>query len=178
MNKDEISTSLKAARFIFITLISIGLFTNILNIIVYTRNPKRMLKQAPTFPRIRLYLSIVDLAILTVTGGETLIEYAFDIDIRVYASLFCKFDTFLTYFLTQSRNVLTMGMTVHSAIVVCNLLNEYKNSHASKRKHSSLVEIMRRSTNILTTSLTHSNRLRITRENQIQIKRLEKIGKT
>ena len=71
-------------------------------------------------------LSTVDLTILSIISAETLIDNMFLVDIRTSSRFFCKIDTFLVYFLTQTRNVISMGITIERAQIVSHLIDKNK----------------------------------------------------
>jgi len=99
-------------RFVFASIIIIGLTGNLLNILVYS---KANVRKSLTF-QLLLSLSITDFIILFLCGFETSIEYQFEIDLRAYSLIACKLDTFLAYFITQTRNFLSMAITIESKI--------------------------------------------------------------
>ena len=97
-------------QLIFASIILFGLIGNLLNILVYS---KANVRKSLTF-QLLLSLSITDFIILLLCGVESSIEYQFEIDLRAYSLIACKLDTFLAYFLTQTRNFLSMAITVES----------------------------------------------------------------
>ena len=87
-----------------------GLIGNFLNVLIYSK--KKMHKSL--IYQLLLSLSITDFIILLLCGIETSIENQFEIDLRAYSLIACKLDTFLAYFLTQTRNFLSMAITIES----------------------------------------------------------------
>ena len=101
-------------RILFILIIITGIIGNVINIMVFS---KKKMRKLATF-RFLLYLSIIDLIILVMCGVETFFSVAFNIDLRVFHMLFCRCNTFLAYFLLQTRNVLSMAITILSIYVI------------------------------------------------------------
>ena len=97
-------------RYLFLSIVVVGIFGNLINIAIYSTNK---LRRALIF-NFLLCLSITDLVILLLCGIETGIEYKFDINLRNSSTVACKFGSFLVYFLTQSRNFLSMAITLES----------------------------------------------------------------
>jgi hypothetical protein len=89
-------------------IIVIGILGNATNILVLSR---KTMRKSLTF-QLYLYLSIIDLAFLTQTGTELFLKYLFQIEMREISVVFCKLNTFLSYFLMQTRNVFTMSITL------------------------------------------------------------------
>ena len=96
-------------QFVFEPVQIIGLKGNVLNILIYSKVNIRK----STF-QLLLSLSITDFIILLLCGIESSIEYQFEIDLRAYSLIACKLDTFLAYFLTQTRIFLSMAITIES----------------------------------------------------------------
>ena len=99
---------------LFFAVILVGIVGNMLNILVFSR---RSMRKSLSF-RILLYLSVIDLTILSLCAVETFSNIAFNFDMRVFSVFFCKFDTFLAYFLTQARNIVSMGITIERTKIV------------------------------------------------------------
>ena len=95
---------------LFAILIVIGLIGNFVNVLIYS---KANIRKSLTF-QLLLGLSITDFIILLLCGVESGIENKFDVDLRTYSIVACKLDTFLAYFLTQTRNFLSMAITIES----------------------------------------------------------------
>ena len=93
---------------LFASILVIGVVGNALNILIYS---KTKLRKSLTF-RFFLCLSITDFVILLLCAIETSIEYKFGFDLRSSFLISCKFGTFLAYALTQTRNLLSMGITI------------------------------------------------------------------
>ena len=109
-------------KYLFLSIVAIGIIGNSINIVIYSRNK---IRKVLTF-RFLLCLSITDLVILLFCGIETGIEYKFDINLRNISSVACKFGSFLVYFLTQSRNFLSMAITLESKNYFLKILNSIK----------------------------------------------------
>ena len=101
--------------------IFVGIIGNTVNIIVFSR---RSMQKTLSF-RLLLYLSIIDLIIMMLNGIETFVEFSLNFEMRTFSNFFCKFDTFLVYFLSQARNVFCMGITLDRAIKIRNLRSLY-----------------------------------------------------
>jgi len=95
---------------LFAFILAIGIVGNTLNIIIYS---KSKLRKSLTF-RFFLCLSITDFVILLLCAIETSIEYNFNFDLRSSFLISCKFGTFFAYALTQTRNLLSMAITIQS----------------------------------------------------------------
>ena len=103
-------------QYLFASLIVLGLIGNLVNVFIY--NSLRLsIRRSLTF-KLLLGLSITDFVILLLSGLESGIENGFDIDLRTYSIVACKFDTFLAYFLTQTRNLLSMAITIESKRII------------------------------------------------------------
>jgi hypothetical protein len=99
---------------LFASVIVIGLIGNLVNVLIYSRTN---IRKSLTF-QLLLGLSITDFIILLLCGVESGIENKFDVDLRTYSIIACKLDTFLAYFLTQTRNFLSMAITIESKSVL------------------------------------------------------------
>ena len=125
---------------LLLAVIIIGIFGNLLNIIVFSH--KSMRKNA-TFKYL-LYLSIIDLLVLLVCATDAcLIQGAFII-IRSYSNLTCKLHTFLTYFLTHLSSIVLMEVNLERALNICHdsiaKINSFKNIAAIIKSIASLLE--------------------------------------
>ena len=107
----------KVLKFLFASIIFVGILGNMLNIYVYS---KQSMRKTLTF-RFLLGLSLTDFIILLLCGLESFIEYKYNFDIRAFSVVACKLDTFLAYFLTQTRNFLSMGITMERAKILSSL---------------------------------------------------------
>ena len=116
-------------KLLFTFIIIIGIVGNMICIIIYG---KKKIKKSLTI-RFLLYLSITDLVILVLCAIESSVQYLFSFDLRALSLFTCRFDTFLTYFLTQTRNFLSMAITIESKIFRF-LLNKLKILHKNNRK--------------------------------------------
>ncbi len=94
----------------FSLLIIIGLIGNGLNILIYT---KAQIRKSLIF-QLLLCLSLADFSILLLCGVVSSIEIKFNIVLASNSTVACKLETFLTYFLTQTRNFLSMAITIES----------------------------------------------------------------
>jgi hypothetical protein len=103
-------------QLIFAMLIVIGLLGNFVNILIYSRTN---IRKSLTF-QLLLGLSITDFIILLLCGIESGIENKFEFDLRTNSIIACKLDTFLAYFLTQTRNLLSMAITIESKFIIFN----------------------------------------------------------
>jgi hypothetical protein len=83
-----------------------GILGNAVNLVVFSQ---RRFWKYYTF-RLIFYLSMTDLLILILCAVESLVEWCFEIEIRVLSSIFCKVDTFLAYFLLHARTILSLGI--------------------------------------------------------------------
>jgi hypothetical protein len=139
----------KICKYLFGFIIAIGIFGNIINIRVFGK--RSMLKEYSF--RLILCLSIVDLAILLIVMSETLVENFFQFDIRSYSVIFCKFDTFMVYFLSDMRNIYSVGITIHRAQVISNLINIQKPAKIQPKDKRALTSLSSPATtsSILTT---------------------------
>jgi hypothetical protein len=121
---------------ILLSIILLGVFGNILNIIVFSH--KTMLKMS-TF-RLLFYLSIIDLLVLLVCTTDALFTFGFLVEIRLFSTLMCRIHTFLTYFLTHMSSIVLMIVSIDRALVVCNksvvglLSNKKIKKRSSKNK--------------------------------------------
>jgi hypothetical protein len=117
---------------ILLSIILLGVFGNILNLIVFSH--KTMLKMS-TF-RLLFYLSIIDLLVLLVCTTDALFTFGFLVEIRLFSTLMCRLHTFLTYFLTHMSSVVLMIVSIDRALVVCNksVVGLLSNKRAKKRK--------------------------------------------
>ena len=132
---------------LFVIIIMEGIFGNAINMIVFSR---RKMRKSLTF-RLLFCLSVIDFVILTQSGLEALVESALDLEMRTSTKFFCKFNTFLAYFLTQTRNVLCMSITVERALKIC----KHVTKNTTKTTPSS-IELTPES-NLLHTSHLHSS---------------------
>ncbi len=99
-------------RTLFALIVCVGIVGNLINLIVFG-NAK--MRKSSVF-RFLFYMSTIDLAILSMCGAETFFSMVFNIDLRVYKVFFCKFNTFLAYFLLQARNLFSMSITILSEL--------------------------------------------------------------
>ena len=88
-------------KILFGLVICIGIVGNTINLLVFGSVKMR---KTPVF-RFLFYMSTIDLAILIMCGVETFFSMVFNIDLRVFHVFFCKFNTFLTYFLPHFQPI-------------------------------------------------------------------------
>ena len=98
----------------YMTVISIGLLGNLLNIVVFAH--KTMYNK--TTMRLLFYLSIVDFLILSICGMDPILKYLFDFEIRLEYALGCKIHVFLTYFLSHSSSIILMIVSIERTFVI------------------------------------------------------------
>ena len=113
-------------------IILIGIMGNATNVLVLCR---KTMRKSLTF-QLYLYLSIIDLTFLTQTGVEFFLEYSFGIEMRELSVVFCKLNTFLSYFLMQTRNIFSMSITLSYVLEISKLnpkQNKDKDESISKR---------------------------------------------
>lgn len=108
--------NMKLITSLLITIICIGTFGNILNIVIFSKKNMRL---TSTF-RFLLYLSISDLLVLLFCATDALARFGFQLEIRSNHFILCKIHTFLTYFLTHSSSVILMVISIDRALVVNN----------------------------------------------------------
>ena len=106
--------SIKILKIIFAFVIVMGIVGNALNIIVFF---KKTMRNFLIF-KIMLGLSLIDLVILLLCACETYLEVFNSFVLRDSSLLLCKLDTFLVYFLTQTRNLFSMAITIQRAKVI------------------------------------------------------------
>jgi hypothetical protein len=98
----------KLCEISFLMIILIGILGNATNVLILTQ---KSLRKSFSF-QLYLYLSLIDLAFLAQTAAELALNHIFKIDMRTSSWIFCKLNTFLSYFLMQTRNVFTMCITM------------------------------------------------------------------
>ena len=99
---------------LYFVVISAGITGNLTSIFVFAQ--KKMLK-CLTF-RLLFFLSIFDLLILTMSAVETAVVFKFSFDLRILSGFFCKANTFLAYFLMQSRSVIFVSITLERTLMI------------------------------------------------------------
>lgn len=97
-------------------LIILGVFGNLVNIVVFSRASMR---KASTF-RFLLYLAITDLLVLIVCATDALAKFGFEWELRSTSIVVCRLHTFLTYLLTDASSLILMVVSVDRALVVTN----------------------------------------------------------
>ena len=101
---------------LFLIIIIIGVLSNIVNIIIFLR--KNMYKM-PTF-RYLLYISIIDLLILSICATDSLVIHSFNFEIRLFSTYVCKIHVFLTYYLTHLSSIMLMIVSIERTCVIYN----------------------------------------------------------
>ena len=107
-------------------IIVIGLFGNILNLIVFG---KKHMRQIRTY-RFLFFLSAVDILVLLTGTTDILIRHLFLFEIRNYSNAMCRLHTFVTYCVTQMSSILLMVVSIHRALDMIDM------SAFTTRKHS------------------------------------------
>ena len=106
----------KELALILFLIICIGLFGNILNLIVFSQ---KSMRKSSTF-RFLIYLSIIDMLVLVICAMDSVLIYGFGFEIRLYSKLTCKLQSFFSYFLTQMSSIVLMCVSIERVLVVCN----------------------------------------------------------
>ena len=96
------------------TIILIGLFGNLMNIIVFS---VKTMRKNSTFKYL-FYLSIIDVLVLLICSTDSLLTHAHFIMIRLKSNLVCKIDTFLTYFFTHMSSIILMVVNLNRVLVI------------------------------------------------------------
>ena len=96
-------------------IIIIGLFGNVINLIVFSH---RSIKNNSTFKYL-FYLALIDIFVLLIAGTDSLATYGHYFFIRLSSIFFCKIHTFLTYFLTHLSSMVLMVVSIDRAIIIC-----------------------------------------------------------
>ena len=111
-SEEEFSTFLK--KIFTPSLLMVGIFGNILSIIIFTRPS---MNKHTTF-RFLTFLSISDLCALLAGYGQIMFIVYLNIDIRLINELTCKLHSFLVYFFTQLSSMILMFMSIDRANVI------------------------------------------------------------
>ena len=121
-------------------IIFLGIVGNMANILILRR---KTMRKSLTF-QLFFYLSIIDLTFLTQTSIEISLKYLIEIDLREFSVVFCKLNTFLSYFLMQTRNIFSMSITLSYLIEISklSLINANNNNNV---KHSSISQLFAKS---------------------------------
>ena len=117
---------------IMFIIICVGIIGNILNLFIFSR--KQMLKIS-TF-RFQFYLSITDLLVLSICATNALLEFGFNIDLKIKSDSVCRIHTFLSSLLRHLSSVLLMMVNVERLMVVLNSKSMSKLYGLSKRSKS------------------------------------------
>ena len=97
-------------------VILIGVFGNMLNLIVFSN---KTMRKKSTYQYL-FYLSAIDLLVLMTCTTDSLLAYGYFIMIRLKSSLICKIHTFLTYFLTHMSSLIHMIVSIDRALIIKN----------------------------------------------------------
>jgi hypothetical protein len=96
-------------------LLVLGITGNLVSIYIFSTN-KSMRRQI-TF-RYLIYLSILDLLVLSFGYGHTAILVFTNVDVRLVNNFFCKAHSFLVYFFSQSSSLVLVCMSVDRTISI------------------------------------------------------------
>lgn len=107
---------LKIISFMLLGLVIIGIFGNILNLIILRR---RKFKDQSTYKYL-FYLSIIDILILLTCTTYAFLKYEFNLELRLYSEIFCRLHTFTVYFLTHLSSILLMVVSIDRALIIHN----------------------------------------------------------
>jgi hypothetical protein len=107
------------------SIILIGIFGNILNLIVFSA--KTMRKNSAF--RYLFYLSVIDLLVLITCATDSLSTYSNYIMIRLKSDLSCKIHTFLSYFLTDMSSSILMIVSIDRVFIIKNQSNKNKENN-------------------------------------------------
>ena len=134
----DVSSQSKLAT-ILVFIIIIGVLGNMLNIIIFSK--RNMIKMS-TF-KFLFYLSIIDLFVLLVCTTDAFLTFGFNIEIRLYSNFFCRWHSFLTYFLTHMSSVVLMVVSIERCLVINNvgLIRSYSKKETKRESHVSLNEL-------------------------------------
>ncbi len=110
----EIDSSNLMNKICIPALLVIGTFGNILSIVIFN---KKSLKEYSTFQYLSL-ICVIDLCVLYTGCGQIWIEQLFQIDIRTINNFFCKFHSFLVYYLTHFSSMLLASMSIDRTIAI------------------------------------------------------------
>ena len=146
-------------RIVFVIIIFLGIVGNVLNIIVFAQ---KNMRKSFTF-KLLLCLSLIDLVILIMCALETVTEFIFEVDIRLLSGFFCKLDTFLAYFLLQSRNVFSMSITIERTIIISNFRSR-KLPKCSKTGGNSKSDVPLNNSDIIELNTLNYNEVTIVQE--------------
>ena len=100
----------------FAIIILLGTLGNILNLCVCFR---RNMRKYITF-RFLIYMSVNDILMLCVCATESLLQFCFNIEIRITSVFMCKFHTFISHFLKQFRNFIAVSISVQRVKIMLN----------------------------------------------------------
>lgn len=114
---------------LFIAVIIIGLFGNMLNMIIFSQKTMRV---RSTF-RYLFYLSIIDMLVLFSSTTDSLLTYGFFIMIRLKSDILCRFHSFLTLYLTYLKSSILMAVCIERIFVSINQTIMKKKSILKKR---------------------------------------------
>jgi hypothetical protein len=110
-------------------IILVGTFGNGLNMLVFSRESMRKIS---TF-RFLFYLSVIDLLVLLICGGDFMLTSARLYIVRLHSLLACKLHTYVTYWLTQMSSVCLSLVSIDRVLVVTNR-SMRRRKHVSRLK--------------------------------------------
>ena len=99
---------------IMIVIMLIGIFGNIMNLIVFSQKTMRKIS---TF-HFLIYLSLIDLLVLIICSSNALFTNGFDIEIRTYSNWMCRLHAFLTSLLRHMSSFILMLVNIERVYVV------------------------------------------------------------
>jgi len=111
--------------FVLATIILIGFFGNLLNLIVFS---SKTMRKNSTF-RYLFYLSAIDLLVLITCTTDSLLAYVYYIMIRLQSDFFCKIHTFMSYFLTDMSSLILMIVSIDRVLIIKNQSNKRGENH-------------------------------------------------
>ena len=92
---------------------------NFLAIQLTQSNRRKQMLKISTF-RFQFYLSITDLLVLSICATNALLEFGFNIDLKIKSDSVCRIHTFLSSLLRHLSSVLLMMVNVERLMVVLN----------------------------------------------------------
>lgn len=102
---------------ILIIIIITGIIGNLINVNIFIQKDMRKI----SIFRLLLYLSVIDLLVLFICTGDTVLTFCFKIHIRLYSTFTCKMHTFLTYYLTHMSSIVLMCVSVQRYLIIHNI---------------------------------------------------------
>jgi hypothetical protein len=99
---------------VMIVIIFIGLVGNLLNLIVFSQKSMRIIS---TF-HFLIYLSIIDIFVLSICSTSALLNYSFDFEIKLNANWLCRLHSFAANFFRHMASVVLMIVNIERAYLV------------------------------------------------------------